>query len=173
MTFLPTSPPRGVPSHYSSSCKSKDAAVDFGMQGLYAPVEHFRKTGQFRDVLHLNAGVAQQLRGAAGGDEFHSLSREGASEIYQSGLVGNAYDVISRLRPTFLKGRGQSSSKGETETLWPSVYLDGVFYGDISSLRTIDSFQIAEARLYQAWEAQTKFGMNNASGVIDITTRRQ
>jgi hypothetical protein len=93
-------------------------------------------------------------------------------EIAKSGLVGSAFDIISRLRPSYLVSRGQSSIKGESSTLWPNVYLDGIAYGDIQSLRTIDSFQIAEVRLYQAWEAQTKFGMGNPNGVIDITTRR-
>jgi hypothetical protein len=93
-------------------------------------------------------------------------------EIAQSGLSGSAYDVISRLRPGFLVSRGQNTINGSPTAQWPNIYLDGVPYGDINTLKTLDSGQIAEIRLYQAWEAQTKFGMGNNGGVIAITTRR-
>lgn len=95
-------------------------------------------------------------------------------EIAKSGIGGSAYDVISRLRPAFLISRGQSTlgtGTGPTSP-YPNVFLDGVVYGDIATLRNIDAAQIAEVRMYQAWEAQTKFGMGNNSGVIAIITRR-
>lgn len=98
------------------------------------------------------------------------LTRE---EISKSGIGGTAYDVISRLRPAFLVSRGQTTlTNGTAATSYPNIYLDGVAYGDITSLRGLDGAQIGEVRLYQAWEAQTKFGMGNNGGVISITTRR-
>jgi hypothetical protein len=94
-------------------------------------------------------------------------------EIRQANVGGNAYDVISRLRPGFLVSRGQTTiSNGTQASSYPNVYLDGVAYGDINTLRNIDAIQIAEVRLFQAWEAQTKFGVGNNGGVIAITTRR-
>jgi hypothetical protein len=93
-------------------------------------------------------------------------------EIERSQMSGTAYDVISRLRPSFLTGRGEVTVMGTAESKFPSVYLDGVLYGDINSLRNLDGSHIAEVRMYQAWEAQTKFGTGNNSGVIAITTRR-
>jgi hypothetical protein len=94
------------------------------------------------------------------------------AEIERSQIGGTAYEVISRLRPGFLVGRGEVTVMGPPESKYPSVYLDGVFYGDIQSLRRVDSNQIAEVRLYPAYEAQTRFGTGNNSGVIAITTRR-
>ncbi len=97
----------------------------------------------------------------------------GYEEISRSGIGGSAYDVISRLRPAFLVSRGQTTvSAGQAAASYPNVYLDGVAYGDITALRTIDASHIGEIRMYQAWEAQTKFGMGNDGGVIAITTRR-
>lgn len=93
-------------------------------------------------------------------------------EINRSKIGGNAYEVISRLRPAFLTGRGEVTVMGPTESKYPSVYLDGVLYGDIKSLSNLDASQIAEVRLYPAWEAQTKFGTTSNSGVIAITSRR-
>ena len=94
-------------------------------------------------------------------------------DISVSGLGGSAFDVITRLRPNFLVSRGQTTlNNGESVSAYPNVYLDAVPFGDINTLRNIDSAQIAEIRLYQAWEAQTKFGMGNNGGVIAITTRR-
>jgi hypothetical protein len=93
-------------------------------------------------------------------------------EISHSQIGGNAYEVISRLRPSFLTGRGEVTVMGSSDSKYPAVYVDGVFYGDLKSLSNLDSSQIAEVRLYPAWEAQTKFGTGNNSGVIAITTRR-
>lgn len=93
-------------------------------------------------------------------------------EIVDAKIIGTAYEVISRLRPNFLNSRGPTSIQGQAVSTFPNVYLDGVPYGDINSLRNIDGSLVGEVRMYQAWEAQTKFGMNNAAGVIAITIRK-
>ncbi len=94
-------------------------------------------------------------------------------EINSAGVSGSAFDVITRLRPNFLVSRGPTTlGNAQRTSLYANVYLDGVPFGDINTLRNIDSNQIAEVRLYQAGDAQTKFGMGNNGGVIAITTRR-
>ena len=70
----------------------QDAAVHLGMQRLYAAVEHFRKAGEFGDVLDRDAGVAQQLGGATSGDEIDSECGELAREVGEAGLVGDTED---------------------------------------------------------------------------------
>jgi hypothetical protein len=114
------------------------------------------------------AGCATASSGAK--SDSRLLTQE---EIQKAGVSGSAYDVISRLRPAFLVSRGQTTlSDPSGIKSFPNVYLDGVAYGDSTSLRNIDSIQIAVVRMYQAWEAQTKFGMGNNGGVIAITSRR-
>ena len=46
------------------------------MQRLDAAVEHFRKAGEFGDVFDGDAGIAQQLGRASGGDEFDAEAGE-------------------------------------------------------------------------------------------------
>jgi len=96
-------------------------------------------------------------------------------EIAQAG-TGNAYDMIRRLRPNFISSRGETTlgnvQNAQTNATYPNVYLDGLAYGDINSLRNIDSSQIMEVRMYPAWEAQSKFGLGNNAGVIAITTHK-
>ncbi len=70
----------------------QNAAVNFGMQRLDAPIEHFRKAGEFGDVFDGDAGIAQQLGGASGGDEFDAEAGELAGEIYEAGFIGDAED---------------------------------------------------------------------------------
>lgn len=97
-----------------------------------------------------------------------------AEDIRAAALGGTAYDVIARLRPNFLTSRGQTTlDKPTTGTAYPNVYVDGLAYGDINTLKNIDAANLGEVRLYQAWEAQTRFGTGNNSGVIAITTRRR
>ncbi len=75
----------------------EDAAVDFGMKRLDAAVEHFRESGEFGDVFDHDAGVAEELGGAAGGDEFDAEGGELAGEIDESGFVGDAENGAANL----------------------------------------------------------------------------
>ena len=68
----------------------KDAAVNFGMKRLHPAIQHFGKAGEIGDVADLDAGIAQQLGRAAGGDQFDAHFRQPAREFGQSCLVGYA-----------------------------------------------------------------------------------
>ncbi len=68
---------------------AKDAAVDLGMQRLHAAVHHLRETGVVGDFGHRDAAVAQQLEGAAGGQQRDACLAEFAGEVDDAGLVGD------------------------------------------------------------------------------------
>jgi hypothetical protein len=91
-------------------------------------------------------------------------------EIENSGAV-TAYDAIKKVHANFLSYRGPTTLN-QTSSPEPTVYLDGQLFGLIGILKTIPSAQVAEIRLYRAWEATTRFGNGNMGGVIAITTRR-
>ena len=57
----------------------EEPAVDLGVERLHAPVHHLGKAGVFADLDDLDALLREQLRGAAGGDDFdaHRLQRAG------------------------------------------------------------------------------------------------
>jgi outer membrane cobalamin receptor len=84
--------------------------------------------------------------------------------------ANTAYDVIVKLRANYLNSRGPNSIllKQNKE---PTVYLDQVEFGSISSLRTIPASNIAEIRFVSGWDAMTKYGSDHAAGVIQIYTR--
>ena len=83
-----------------------------------------------------------------------------------------AYDVIQRLRPNFLAYRGETSFDRSKSQPFPTVYVDGQWYGPIGTLSTIPAAQIATIRLYRSWDATTQFGTGKMAGVIAITTRQ-
>ena len=60
------------------------------MQGFESPVHHFRKTGVIGDIDDGDIVFGQQPGGAAGRDQFHVERDQGAGEIHEAGLVGNA-----------------------------------------------------------------------------------
>ena len=122
-------------------------------------------------IVAMSIGCAAASTSGAGGERRSQILTQ--DEITASGVSGNAFDVITRLRPNFLVSRGPTTlGNAQSTAMYPNIYLDGIPYGDINTLRNIDTSQIAEIRLYQAGEAQTKFGMGNNNGVIAITTRR-
>ena len=67
---------------------AEEAAVDGRVQRLHAPVHHLRKAGDIAHVLHRQAGFAQRLVRAAGGDELDAALGERAGEVHETGLVG-------------------------------------------------------------------------------------
>jgi hypothetical protein len=85
--------------------------------------------------------------------------------------TATAYDAIHKLRANFLHQRGLTSFYNTSSPL-PTIYVDGQRYGELPILRTISSEVVSSIRLYRAWEATTRYGMNNMGGVIAITTRQ-
>ena len=59
------------------------------MQGLDAPIHHLGKAGDLAHVTDRQAGVANGLGGAAGGDQFDAVRDQDAREFKQSGFVGH------------------------------------------------------------------------------------
>jgi outer membrane cobalamin receptor len=83
----------------------------------------------------------------------------------------NAYEVVQKLRGNFLSNRGKTTILGKSSST-PVVYVDGVRYGEILSLRNITATTVQSIRLYRAWEAQQKYGNDVMGGVIEVTTKR-
>lgn len=92
------------------------------------------------------------------------------AEIDASG-GSTAYEVIVKVRSNFLSDRGKTTIMGAAPNK-PSVFVDGVHYGEISALRSISARQLTSIRLYRAWEAQQKYGSGFVGGVIELSTRQ-
>jgi len=110
--------------------------------------------------------------GAAHGGMGSSLSPDliGRDEIDASSTT-NAWDLISQVRPNWLRGRGTPSLR-DTQILLPVVYLEDRRQGDVEILRSFHTGGIAELRYINATTATTRFGNGHAGGVIQIVPRR-
>lgn len=86
--------------------------------------------------------------------------------------VSSAYDIVSRTRSEFLRGRGRQSLDPKTPAMPADVYVDDTFYGGVGTLRTIPASTVAQVRFYQGYEAQYRFGSGHLGGVIQIITKR-
>ncbi len=86
------------------------------------------------------------------------------------GMGGSAYDMIAQLRPEFLRSRGATSLRNTTPPT-AIVYLDGVKYGDLQSLRQISGEHVTRVDYLNGSEATTRFGTDHVGGAIIITTK--
>jgi len=117
-------------------------------------------------LLSLALGACTHA-GQKGGRDSNVITE---AEIDASGGA-TAYDVIVKVRSNFLSDRGKTTILGAAPNK-PSVFVDGVHYGEIATLRSISARQLTSIRLYRAWEAQQKFGSGFVGGVIELSTRR-
>lgn len=95
----------------------------------------------------------------------------GPEEISASSAT-NAYDLISQVRPNWLRGRGTPNLRGSQAPL-PVVYLDDRRQGAVEVLRTFPIGSVAELRYINATTATTRFGNGHAGGVIQVVPRRR
>src|SRR5437867_7091058 len=80
-----------------------------------------------------------------------------------------AYDVVSRLRPTWLRARGvQSLATASDSSEYALVVVDGHPLGRIGALRDIQAYQLSDIRYYDPSEGGAKFAERGASGVIEV-----
>lgn len=90
--------------------------------------------------------------------------------------VSNAWDLISRLRPSWFQAQQRMGSiSGGTRTQEILVYLDGVRMGSLDALKSISTSGIVSLRYYDATRAATVLrdpGSDPIGGAIVITTSR-
>ena len=92
-------------------------------------------------------------------------------EIAKYGTTGRtAYDMIRLLRPEFLRSRGVVSLRDQTPPT-ATIYLDGVRYGDLQSLKLISAEQLTSVQYLSGSEATTRYGTDHVGGAILITTK--
>lgn len=134
--------------------------------------------------LSLVAGCASATGGAGGKAVDRNVI---TSEEIVGSSATNAYDVIARLRPQFLRTRGTIPTGGMTSrndagstqsgqlagTVQIAVYLDDTVLGSVDALKQIETSAIQEIRYYNASDATTKWGTGNSAGAIQVVTRRQ
>ena len=123
-------------------------------------------------VAALGGMAACASAGAGAGSKLRDYNVITQSEITAQNGV-NAYDVISHLRPQYLKTRGRTTiqSQPTVSTEYASVFMDNQFYGDLNTLHNIATINIKEIHYLPANEAVTRYGMQYGNGVIEIITR--
>ena len=81
--------------------------------------------------------------------------------------AASAYDVIQRLRPTFLVAQRDPAFVGDRQ-----VYINGMRAGGMEVLRSISADRIQEIRLLPAGEATRLLGTGHGAGALMIKVRR-
>lgn len=104
-------------------------------------------------------------------------AREGTRNpdlIEQSEIEGStaldAMALVQEFRPNWLRSRGVVSIRDQTAGL-VKVYINGVQAGDVSRLREIRAEEVRWLRHLGAAEAQQRYGLGHAGGVIEVWTR--
>jgi hypothetical protein len=84
--------------------------------------------------------------------------------------VSTAMEIVERLRPEFLRGRGRVSMN-QPEAQFPVVYVNGLRAGRLEALRTITASDVDEIRYISAADATTRWGTGHTGGVIAVRIR--
>jgi hypothetical protein len=112
--------------------------------------------------------------GAAGGAPQRSALLT-ADEIAASDAEGKtAYDMVSRLRPSWLRARGVRPRLPDTPTdssEFALVVVGRGPIGRIQALRDIQANHVAELRYYDPTEGTGSYGERGGSGVIQVTMK--
>jgi hypothetical protein len=116
-------------------------------------------------VLLFLSACAWRGPGAPEGDP-NLITRDQIAATHGS----TVYDVIARLHAEFLRDRGATSINLGTRDV-ATVFLNGVEFGSIESLRTIAASDIEQIRYFPGVDAVVKFGRAYAGGVILLTSR--
>lgn len=92
-------------------------------------------------------------------------------EEIEAAEVPTAYDVVARLRPNWLRGRGSPTLR--SGPVLPVVYVAGVRQGSVETLRNLSRTGVTRLRFIDATTATTRWGSGHSGGVIEVTVRRR
>ena len=121
----------------------------------------------------VGVGCAGRHSAPAAGNDRNTIT---AAEI-EATSAATAYDLIRKLRPQYLVGRGaltldpRRGSSTDVGSSSPRVYVDDQLYGDVTTLRGIVTGTIQSVHFLTGSAAQQKYGHDNAAGVIAIATK--
>jgi len=76
--------------------------------------------------------------------------------------------LVQEARPTWLHSRGTISIRNPTAGVL-QVYLDGNQFGDVNRLREIRRSEIRELHFLGPADAQLRYGVGHAGGVIEVS----
>ena len=130
--------------------------------------------------LVLAASAACASSGGTGTQpEVQQSSRDKVTSMEISSIpASNAYDLVTRLRPQWLKSYGVASIGGNSGSRASNpltfVYLDGSKMGEIDVLKSISSSGIKSMEWISSTRAPivfTDIGSDPVNGVISIKTK--
>ena len=105
---------------------------------------------------------------ASAGSSGSSSSRDVITlEQLQTMPDQSLYDVIRKLKPTWLSKRGQVSFRSDTQML---VVVDEGQYHDLSILNSLTAGNVVELRYMDPRRATTKYGIRANGGAILVST---
>ena len=125
----------------------------------------------------LAIGAAGAIACASSGStpKASEASRDNLTSVeIQATSAATAYDLVSRLRPQWLRASGVASIGGRSTTPVTLVYLDGNRIGTIETLRTISASGVRTMQWLSATRAAvvlTEIGSDAINGAISIKTR--
>lgn len=113
-------------------------------------------------LVSLLVGCASSGRTTTGGDRNVLTDQELAASNQ-----GNLYDAVRALRPTWLN-RPATTSRSGTGSTGVILYVDNQRMGELEMMRRMSINSAASVRWLSPSEAQSKFGLDNARGVIQV-----
>ena len=113
-------------------------------------------------LVLLAACASSPSEGSAPGPEDHDVITR--AEIDRSQWT-NTYDLVSNLRPQWVRTRGIDSVHNPGEV---QVYIDGTRLGGVELLRGLSTSAIDRLEWVGPVEAAGRWGLNHGHGVIAI-----
>ena len=106
------------------------------------------------------------------GDDAYLPNEISRSEIVSRGKSDHtAMALIRRLRPGWLRARGQKSFV-DLAAGYPVVYIDEIRHGGLPTLHQIPAAEIQALQYFSMSDATTRWGTGHLSGVINVVTGR-
>ena len=134
----------------------------------------FTRTSFMRAAcLAATCAIAACASGGAGASSTSGPQRSRtqitAAEIKATNAT-TLYEVVERLHPEWLSSRGPKTMGGATGQIdtGVQVYIDTQAAGTVEVLRQFPITSAALLKYYSAADAQTRFGLGNLNGVIQI-----
>jgi hypothetical protein len=122
-------------------------------------------TGVPNPFTEVQASVApEDERGSPDELRRPEILRRGSNDL-------TAMALIRRLRPAWLRARGQNSFS-DRSAMYPVVYVDEIRHGSLDSLHRIPSSEVSSMRYFSPADATTRWGTGHPSGVINVVTGR-